>query len=399
MFSFNKIEEALVDISKGKMVIVVDNEDRENEGDLVMAAEKTTPEAINFMIKHAGGLICVPIREQRQRELNIAPMVTNNTEGHQTAFTVSVDWKGVSTGISASERCLTILKLIDPESMASDFNRPGHIFPLVSRENGVFQRAGHTEAAVDLARLAGLYPAGVICEVINDDGTMARVPDLIAFSKRHDLRIITITDLIAFRRKQEGTIEREATAELPTKYGNFIIHGFTQKSTNDQHLALVKGNVTDGKSVLVRIHSECLTGDVFGSRRCDCGEQLQEALKRIETSNCGVLIYLRQEGRGIGLINKLKSYELQEEGLDTVEANLALGFKPDMRDFGVAAEILNNLGIQKIELMTNNPMKVNGIANYGIEITGRQPIEMNHNEKNYRYLKTKHHKMGHWLSF
>jgi 3,4-dihydroxy 2-butanone 4-phosphate synthase / GTP cyclohydrolase II len=394
---FSKIEEAIEDIRNGKMVVVVDDEDRENEGDIIMAAEKITPEAINFMVKHAGGLICMPVDENRMKELNIDIMVSKNTDSRQTAFTVSVDWYKVKTGISAHERALTILKIIDPSSKPGDFSRPGHIFPLIAKEYGVLQRAGHTEAAVDLAKLAGLYPAGVICEIMNNDGSMARLPDLEEYIGKHDIKMITIADLIEYRRQQECIIEREATVNMPTLHGEFIIHGFVNKITGDHHLALTKGNITDGCPVLVRIHSECLTGDVFGSRRCDCGEQLQEALRRIEENGKGVLLYLRQEGRGIGLINKLKAYELQEDGLDTVEANLALGFKADLRDFGVAAEMLANLGVRKIILMTNNPMKIKGVSAYGIEVVDRQPLEMTHNEQNLYYLQTKLMKLGHML--
>jgi len=394
---FSSIEDAIEDIRQGKMVVVVDDEDRENEGDIIMAAEKATPEAINFMVKHAGGLICMPVEEKRMRELNIDLMVSKNTDSRQTAFTVSVDWHETKTGISAQERALTIQKIIDPTSKPGEFNRPGHIFPLIAKPFGVLQRAGHTEAAVDLAKLAGLYPAGVICEIMNSDGSMARMPDLQHYIVKHGLKIITIADLIEYRRQQDCIIEREATADMPTSHGEFIIYGFVNKVTGEHHLALTKGDISDGNPVLVRIHSECLTGDVFGSKRCDCGEQLQEALRRIEENGKGILLYLRQEGRGIGLINKLKAYELQQDGLDTVEANLALGFKADLRDFGVAAEMLSNLGARKIILMTNNPMKIKGVSAYGIEVVDRQPIEMTHNEKNLYYLQTKLQKLGHML--
>ena len=395
MNNFNTIAEAIEDIRLGKMVVVVDDEDRENEGDIIMAAEKVTPEAINFMVKHAGGLICMPIIQKRLDELNIDLMVHRNTDAKQTAFTVSIDYTGVTTGISAFERAKTIRKVVDPTSKPTDFNRPGHIFPLMSKEFGVLERAGHTEAAVDLSRLAGLYPAGVICEIMNEDGTMARIPDLMNFVSKHDLKIITIADLINYRRSKEHIVARQAIAELPTKHGDFKAFGYVDKINGDHHIALVKGNLSGDEPVIVRIHSECLTGDVFGSRRCDCGEQLHEAMRRIEKAGRGVLLYLRQEGRGIGLINKLKAYELQENGMDTVDANLALGFKSDLRDYGVAAEILADLGVTKIILMTNNPTKITGLSGYGLKVIERQSIKMNCNEKNHFYMQTKFQKMGH----
>lgn len=397
MRNFNAIEEAINDIRLGKMVVVVDDEDRENEGDLILAAEKVTPDAINFMVKHAGGLICMPIIQKRLDELNIEMMVHNNTDKKQTAFTVSIDYAGAATGISAYERAETIRRVVDSSSRPQDFNRPGHIFPLVAKEHGVLERSGHTEAAVDLCRLAGLYPAGVICEIMNDDGSMSRVPDLMDYVDRFDLKIITIADLISYRRANENIVSQEAIAEMPTTHGDFKVVGFVNKINGDHHIALVKGELNSDEPVLVRIHSECLTGDVFGSKRCDCGEQLHEAMDRIEAAGRGVLLYLRQEGRGIGLINKLKAYELQEKGMDTVEANLALGFKPDLRDYGVAAEILAELGIKKIILMTNNPMKITGLAGYGLTVVDRQPIEMNCNEQNQFYMQTKFLKMGHLL--
>ncbi|NWJ52936.1 MAG: bifunctional 3,4-dihydroxy-2-butanone-4-phosphate synthase/GTP cyclohydrolase II [Bacteroidetes bacterium] len=397
MRNFNTIEEAINDIRLGKMVVVVDDEDRENEGDLILAAEKVTPDAINFMVKHAGGLICMPIIQKRLDELNIEMMVHNNTDKKQTAFTVSIDYAGAATGISAYERAETIRRVVDSSSRPQDFNRPGHIFPLVAKEHGVLERSGHTEAAVDLCRLAGLYPAGVICEIMNDDGSMSRVPDLMDYVDRFDLKIITIADLISYRRANENIVSQEAIAEMPTTHGDFKVVGFVNKINGDHHIALVKGELNSDEPVLVRIHSECLTGDVFGSKRCDCGEQLHEAMDRIEATGRGVLLYLRQEGRGIGLINKLKAYELQEKGMDTVEANLALGFKPDLRDYGVAAEILAELGIKKIILMTNNPMKITGLAGYGLTVVDRQPIEMNCNEQNQFYMQTKFLKMGHLL--
>jgi len=397
MKPFNSIEEAIGDIRQGKMIVVVDDEYRENEGDIIIAAEKVTPEAVNFMVKHAGGLICMPVTRKRMDELQIDYMVQRNTDSKQTAFTVSVDWHESTTGISAYERAQTILHVIDPKSKPKDFTRPGHIFPLIAKERGVLERAGHTEAAVDLARMAGLYPAGVICEIMNEDGSMARVPDLRAFVEKHKLKFITVADLISYRRKHESIIERKAKAELPTAYGDFKAYGYVDKINGEHHIALVKGNIHNNEPVLVRIHSECLTGDVFGSKRCDCGEQLHEAMRRIEEAGRGVLLYLRQEGRGIGLINKLKAYELQEKGMDTVEANIALGFRADLRDYSVGAEILVDLGVKKIILMTNNPTKVAGLSGYGLEVVERQPIEMACNEENHFYMQTKLHKLGHLL--
>ena len=396
-FHFDKIEDAVQDIKEGKMVIVVDDEDRENEGDLVMAAEKVTPEAINFMVTYGRGLVCQPIIAERLAELDICDMVDNNTDKHCTAFTVSVDALETKTGISAPERALTIRKMIEPETRPTDLRRPGHIFPLRYAPGGVLRRAGHTEASVDLAILAGLYPSGVICEIISDDGEMARVPELMEYAKKYNLKIITIADLIKYRRRKEILVQKEAVVHMPTRHGDFMLHAYVEKMTGKDHFALVKGEIDPEKPMLVRVHSECLTGDSLGSMRCDCGDQLGEALRKIEKEGQGVLLYMRQEGRGIGLLNKMKAYALQDQGKDTVEANEMLGFPADLRDYGIGAQMLLDLGVRKIRLMTNNPRKIKGLEGYGLEIVERVPLEISSNCNNQYYLRTKKTRMGHIL--
>jgi len=398
-FKFNTIEEAIDEIRKGRMIVVVDDEDRENEGDLVIAAEKVTPAMINFMAKNGGGLICLPIIRERLEELNIDRMVVKNTDPNRTAFTISIDAAECTTGISAQERALTVNKMLDPSSKVKDFTRPGHIFPIEYKEGGVLVRAGHTEASVDLAKLAGLYPAGVICEIMNEDGSMARVPQLMEYVEKHHLKIITIAALIDYRRKSEKLIERASVVDMPTKYGKFVAYSYISKITNENHVALVKGDITDGEPVLVRVHSECLTGDVFGSMRCDCGDQLEFAMKRIAKEGRGILLYMRQEGRGIGFANKMRAYSLQDQGMDTVEANQALGFAADLRDYGTGAEILADLGVKKLLLLTNNPKKISGLEGFGLELIERIPIQIMNHTRNLKYLKTKKEKMGHMLNF
>jgi 3,4-dihydroxy 2-butanone 4-phosphate synthase / GTP cyclohydrolase II len=396
--AFATIEEAIEDIRQGKFVVVVDAADRENEGDLTIAAQFATPDAVNFMTKEARGLICLCLTEERCDQLGLRQMTENNETPFNTAFTVSVEAReGVTTGISAPDRSRTIQVAVDPKAKAEDLVQPGHVFPLRAREGGVLMRAGQTEAAVDLARLAGLIPAGVVCEIMKEDGTMARVPDLIPYCERHRLKLVTVADLIEYRRRHEQLVERMTTVQMPTAYGEFTAVAFRETPTGKHHVALVKGDVDGAENVLVRVHSECLTGDVFHSLRCDCGEQLEQALTQIAAEEQGVLLYMAQEGRGIGLLNKLRAYELQENGFDTVEANLELGFQPDMRDYGIGNQILADLGLTTIRILTNNPKKITGIEGFGLEVVEQVPIETAPTPQNARYLATKRDKLGHKL--
>ena len=397
MADFATVEEAIEEIRQGHMIVVVDDEDRENEGDIICAAATLTPEQINFMATYAKGLICTPIIGERLEELKIGQMVLKNTDNHETAFTVSIDGIDTETGISAFERCQTIKLMLDKNAKPESFRRPGHVFPLRSVPGGVLRRAGHTETTTDLARLAGFYPAGLCCEIMDDDGHMMRTPRLIEFSKKHGLKMITVQSLIEYRKRTECFVQKIAEADLPSKYGHFRIHAYESKLDGKTHLAIVKGNIKGEENVLVRVHSECLTGDALGSLRCDCGDQLATSLKRIEAEGTGVVLYMRQEGRGIGLGNKMRAYELQDQGKDTVEANVLLGFAPDQRDYGIGAQILSDLGLSTIRLMTNNPAKRAGLEGYGLKIVERVPLEIKSNEFNQKYMHIKKTKMGHIL--
>lgn len=397
-FKLDSIESAIKDYKAGKVVIVVDDEDRENEGDMIFSAEKCTPEIVNFVRMNAGGLMCVPMEEERLKELELDMMTSVNTALHETAFTVSVDYKfGTTTGISAADRDKTIKALIGSKTKPSDLGRPGHIFPLKSTPGGVLRRAGHTEAVVDLAKLAGHYPAGVLCEVMKDNGEMARLPELMKLAKKFNIKLICIKDLIEYRLQRENLVNKIVETRLPTRFGDFKIHLYKSEVDSKEHIALVKGKINPDEPVLVRVHSECLTGDIFGSLKCDCRDQLAQSMTTIEKEGTGVVLYMRQEGRGIGLLNKLKAYELQEKGKDTVEANLELGFKADLRDYGIGAQILRDLGVRKIKLLTNNPKKVIGLKGYGLDIVERVPIEMPSNPENKNYLATKRDKLGHLI--
>ena len=399
MFKFNTIDEALEDLRNGKVIIVTDDDDRENEGDFICAAEFATTENVNFMAVHGKGLICMPMSEKLIKKLSIPQMVTENTDNHGTAFTVSIDHVETTTGISAKERSVTAIKCVEDDAKPEDFRRPGHMFPLLSKENGVLERNGHTEATVDLMKLAGLKECGLCCEIMQEDGTMMRTPELIKLAETHQLKFITIADLQNYRKLHEKLVEQVTDTKMPTKYGDFIAYGYINKLNGEHHVALVKGNVDDGNPVLCRVHSECLTGDAFGSLRCDCGDQFAAAMMAIEKEGRGILLYMRQEGRGIGLINKLKAYHLQDQGMDTVEANIALGFPEDMREYYIGAQILRDLGAKKLRLLTNNPKKIEGMEDYGLEIVERVPIQIEASDHDEFYLKTKQNKMGHILNY
>lgn len=399
MFKFSTVEEAIQAIAQGKIILVSDDADRENEGDFICAAEFATPENINFMAKYGKGLICTPISTEIAKKLNFHPMVLENEDNHQTAFTVSVDHIQTGTGISAFERSLTCLKMLDENAKPEDFRRPGHVFPLVAKDGGVLVRNGHTEATVDLARLAGLKPAGLCCEIMAEDGTMMQMPELQAFAQAHNMPFITIQQLQEYRRKHDSLVNVVSVVKMPTKYGEFKAHSFVGTISGKEHVALVKGDIGDGENVLCRIHSECLTGDAFGSQRCDCGQQFAAAMNQVEQEGRGVVLYLRQEGRGIGLINKLRAYELQDRGMDTVEANLALGFKDDEREYYIAAQMFEKLGVKSIRLLTNNPAKIEGLIEQGLNVVAREPIMVEPNEHDLEYLKVKQHKMRHMFNF